>query len=123
MPDLQPIMSDRELFADGLYPSTTDLFSTIDPAQLHTEEEVEFGPYFQYLLSESASLPPHEILGPISHSCLHDNLLYRSYITGRFRKRHQYGDQLVIPHRLKGLVLHVCHDYVSSGGYFSFKST
>lgn len=34
--ELKPVMSDRELFADAIYSSATDLFTKIDLAKLQT---------------------------------------------------------------------------------------
>lgn len=123
MRDLQLVMSNRELFADALYFSATDVFTTIGPAKRQAKQEVDFRSYFQYLRSESTSLGSHETPASMSHLCLHDNLLYLSHVPGHPRKPKQFCDQLIFPHKIMGLVLHACHDHVSSGSYLSSKPT
>ena len=49
--------------------------------------------------------------------------LYRSYLSGRLRKRSTFSDQLVIPSACIPLVLHACHDHAMSGGRLAYKHT
>ena len=50
--EIQPVESDRELFA-----SATDVFMSINPEKLRQAQQTEFGPYFEYL-SDPKKQPP-----------------------------------------------------------------
>lgn len=56
MKNLQPSVSDRDLFTGALHSSATDAFMTIGPAKLKAEHG-GFGPYFHYLRDSSGTSP------------------------------------------------------------------
>ena len=122
--NLQPVQSDRELFAEkSVYISATNVFETIDRDILREKQALEYGTYIDYIQNKDAPLPDNETSTSMSYYFMRDGLLFRSYLPGYLRKRSTFSDQLVLPQALTGLVLHAYHDHVLSGGHLASRPT
>ena len=98
-----------------------------DPEKLRQAQQVEFGPYFEYLCDPKKRLPSSESRTSICRTIVKTGAFYilrgRSYLPGHVRKRSTFRDQLVIPSACIPMVLHACHDHAMSGGHLAYKHT
>ena len=103
--------------------SAVSVFPTVDPTKLVDLQKEEFCLYLEYLRAPiSAPLPNGETKYTMSYFFFNEGLLFRSYLPGHLRKRSTFRDQLVVPTRLRKIVINSCHDLPASGGHLAFKA-